>query len=414
MKIYIKTYGCTLNQYDSKLAAEILIKSGHKIVENIEDAEVVVFNTCGVKDSTEKKITYKIKTTKKPKVVMGCLATGDPKLIRKTDPNAVLLGTQSISKIDDAVRDAYNGVINEYFKIENKQKLYYSFNNLIEIIGIGEGCDSNCAYCFTKIARPRLYSLRTGEIIRRIKDAAKRGVREMRLTAQDVGAYGLDHGSNLTNLLKSIAELNIPLKIRIGMTNPHHLHAQMEIIDIIRENPIFYKFYHIPQQSGSDKVLKIMGRQNTVDQFYEVVREIRKDKDANIMTDIIVGHPGEDEDDFEATLELIRKTEPDTTNVSKYSIRPGTRSAKMKQIDRRVVNQRSVSLSKLCNLISKKRNERWLNKNTKITLLEEIKGMAGRNEYYKQVIVDNGSLGESLDVRIIDAGTAYLKGKLLI
>ena len=189
----------------------------------------------------------------------------------------------------------------------------------------------------------------------------------------------------------------------------------MDAIDIMLENDIFYKFFHIPQQSGSDSVLKVMGRENSSDDYLEIVRETRKDRMANIMTDIIVGHPGESEDDFLESMEIIRKSEPDTTNVSKYSARPGTPAAKMQQVDRDTINERSVEMSGLCNRISRERNEAWVGSECEMVVFEaNVRGVVGRNGHYKHIALQNAvdNVGNGLEVSIIGAGIAHLKGKL--
>lgn len=414
IRYWIRTYGCTLNAYDSELMIQKMNDEGYVRVRNIDEADVAIINTCGVKDATEKRIINLIKGIKKPLVVGGCIATGNKELVRKFCKNSVIIHTGCVQNICDAVRDALHGVVSEYADCNNKIRMNYEPKEIVYNIGVSEGCASNCTYCFTKLARPTLKSMRIGEIIKRIKHANEKGVKEVRLTAQDMGAYGMERGINLGDMLAKIAELNVNLKVRVGMMNPKHLINMMEVIDIIKENDMFYKFYHLPQQSGSDFVLKDMNRGNSVDEFKHIIREIRKDKLANVMTDIIVGFPGESEQDFESSVKMIKYAKPDTTNVSKYSARPKTRAAKMKQVDRLEINRRSAKLSKVCDAISKQRNEMWVGKTCDITMFERLRGSAGRNAYYKQVIVeDDLPLGASIkDVKIVGAGIAYIKGKI--
>ncbi len=415
IKYCIKTFGCTLNSYDSNLMDQILNENGYEKVKSIENADVAIINTCGVKDATEKRIINLLQNIKKPLVVAGCIATGNKKLVRKFCPNAVIVYTNSVQHICSAMEDALRGKTTEYINGNGKASLSYEPRGVVYNIGVSEGCASNCAYCFTKLARPGLKSMRIGEIINRILRADERGVKEIRLTAQDMGAYGIERGINTAQLLSKIAKLKIKPKIRVGMMNPRHLINMMEVIDIIRENDMFYNFYHIPQQSGSDKVLKCMNRGNDVDQFLGIIKEIRKDRYANIMTDVIVGHPEEEEDDFKQTVELIKRAMPDTTNISKFSARPGTAAAKMEQIDREIVNARSTEISKLCDSISRKRNEMWIGKTCSVVVLEKLRGSAGRNDYYKQAIIDEDDMqiGSENNVKIEEAGIAYIKGRII-
>jgi len=413
VKFYLETYGCTLNRHDSELMRKLLIAAGHT-ESGADYADVVIINTCGVKDATEKRIIERLKRIKGPLVVCGCIATADERLVRRFAPQAVIVGTRGIGNIVNAVEDATAGRQTAYMKGGDKSGYEYDFVPPIGVIGVSDGCTGNCTYCFTKLARPGLMSMRTGEVLRRIRKADEANVKELRLTSQDMGAYGLDKGTTLADLLKMISGMDgLTLKIRIGMMNPKHLIEHMEIIDLIMENDVFYKFFHVPIQSGSDKVLGLMKRENSVEDYIEIAREIRKDGYANMMTDIIVGFPGEGEDEFRESIELIKKTKPDTTNVSKYSARPGTLAAGMKQIDRREINKRSGEMSELCNKISLERNERWVGKTCNTTIVEKMKTYAGRNDYYKQIVIsgDSAGIGETIRVRLVEAGVAYIKGQ---
>jgi threonylcarbamoyladenosine tRNA methylthiotransferase CDKAL1 len=211
--------------------------------------------------------------------------------------------------------------------------------------------------------------------------------------------------------LKKITELDTKdMEIRIGMMNPKHLIDNMEVIDIINENDVFYNFFHIPIQSGSNEILKEMKRENSVDDYININNEIRKDKFNNVMTDFIIGFPGETEQNHQESIELIKKTQPDTVNVSKYSARKGTIAAKMKQVDRHVINARSIEMSLICNDIAKKRNEMYLGKEVEFTVLEQMKGYVGRNKYYKQVVIENSEIGKREKVKISSCGTSFIKG----
>ncbi|MEM0438108.1 MAG: tRNA (N(6)-L-threonylcarbamoyladenosine(37)-C(2))-methylthiotransferase [Candidatus Micrarchaeia archaeon] len=415
MRFYLRTYGCTLNAHDSELMRAQLLKCGHTEVKSAEDADFVVINTCGVKDATEKRIINVIKSVRKPLVVCGCLASGAPLMVRKFAPHAVLVGTYALGSICSGAADAMAGRATEYLGHTDKWSMCYKFRPPIAVIAAADGCTGACTYCFTRLARPGIKSVPVERIVQQVKDACRAGVKEVRLTSQDMGAYGIDKGTSLSKLLAAIAELDLPLKIRVGMMNPKHLLLQMEAIDIMRSSPIFYKFYHIPAQSGSDAILKAMGRGNTVDEYLGIVREIRRDADASIMNDIIVGFPGESDDDFEASVELCKKVQPDTTNISKYSRRPGTPAASLKQVPRAAINARSAGLSALCDSLSLARNRRWVGRTCTATFLEKVKTVAGRNEYYKQVVVDEPGIGigTTARVRITSAGVAYIKGELV-
>jgi len=411
MRFYIETYGCVLNQHDSELLKELLVSAGYIPTSNEIDADVIIVNTCGVKDATEKRILNRLKSINKPLIVCGCLPSGNPSYFRKFLPRAVFLGTYSLQSVIDAVNYAleFKGI--DLMKKQNKNELEYTYSKPIEVLAVGDGCTSACTYCFTRLARKGLTSMPITKVIKRIEDAVNSNVKELRVTSQDMGAYGIDLNTNLTQLLKKISEIETKdMKIRIGMMNPKHLMNNMEVIDIINENDVFYNFFHIPIQSGSDSILKEMKRENKVDDYIEINNEIRKDKFNNVMTDFIVGFPGETEQDHQDSIELIKKTQPDTVNVSKYSARKGTIAAKMKQVDRHVINARSTEMSLLCNEIAKKRNEMYLGKEVEFIVLEKMKGYVGRNKYYKQVVIDNSEIGKREKVKISSCGTSFIKG----
>lgn len=411
MRFYIETYGCVLNQHDSELLKQLLLNAGYDLVYRENEADFVVVNTCGVKDATEKRITNRLKSITKPLIVCGCLPSGNSEYLRKFLPNAVFLGTYSLQSVIDAVNYALKNERADIMIKQDKNILEYSYSKPIEILAIGDGCTSYCTYCFTRLARKGLISMPLNKVLKRVNEAVKSNVKELRITSQDVGAYGIDIDTNISQLLKKISELNTKdMRIRVGMMNPKHLMENMEVIDIINENDVFYNFFHIPIQSGSDNILKKMNRENTIQNYMDINNEIRKDVFNNIMTDFIVGFPTETEENHQESIEIIKKTQPDTVNVSKYSARKGTLAAKMKQVDRHVINARSVEMSFLCNDIAKKRNEMYLGKEVEFTVLEKMKGYVGRNKYYKQVVIDNSEIGKREKVKISSCGTSFIKG----
>lgn len=411
MRFYIETYGCVLNQHDSELLKQLLINAGYDLVRKEEDADFIVINTCGVKDATEKRITNRLMSITKPLIVCGCLPSGNSAYLRKFLPNAVFLGTYSLQSIINAVNYALEFKRADIMKREDKNILEYTYFKPIEILAIGDGCTSYCTYCFTRLARRGLISMPVRKVVKRVEDAVNAGVKELRVTSQDVGAYGIDIDSNLTTLLKEIIKINTKdMRIRVGMMNPKHLMDNMEVIDIINENDVFYNFFHIPIQSGSDDILKKMNRENTVQDYLDINKEIRKDIYNNIMTDFIVGFPTETEQQHQESIELIKKTQPDTVNISKYSARAETVAAKMKQVDRHVINARSIEMSLLCNDIAKKRNAMYLDKEVEFTTLEKMRGFVGRNKYYKQVVIENSEIGKKEKVKVSSYGTSFIKG----
>ncbi len=389
MKIYFKTYGCVLNRYETDIMKAIVKRQGMEIADSEKDADVVVINTCTVKDATEKKtIEYikRLKASGKPIVIAGCMTVND----YITSFNSPVISTRSIRYITDAIDDAIKGRAVFYDVDEEKSNLPIDMQVPIGRIAIQEGCTNKCTYCQTKLARPKLMSLGTKRIVELIEEAKSKGAIEVDLTGTDVGAYGLDIGTNLSNLLISISRaIKWPPYIRIGMANPHHVMRELKTLTYILRNP-FYTFMHIPVQSGSDDVLKHMRRGYTARTFRYIVDTLKSSYDnITIATDVIVGYPTESEEDFEKTIELIETTKPNIVNISKFSPRPGTEAAKLKQIERHIINKRSKELSEIVRRIAAKENEKLIGKEFPVIITENGKNgtSKGRTEFYRQVII---------------------------
>ena len=278
---------------------------------------------------------------------------------------------------------------------------------------------SNCSFCATKLARGNLFSFRPHSIREHIKKAIASGAKEIWLTSQDISAYGRDIGTNLTELLESIVKIEGEFLIRVGMMNPLHF-KKFELNSLIEvfKNPKIFKFLHLCVQSGSNKVLKIMRRGYSVEDFVYYVEKFREEIiDLTLATDIIVGHPGEEEEDFEDTIDLIKEVKPDIVNLSKFSPRPGTLAYKMRQIDKKIINERSKKLHELIQKISLEKNKKWLGWKGKVLIDEKFdKGFQGRNLSYKPIIIKECNLsylGKFVDVEIVDAKNNYLIGKII-
>ena len=290
----------------------------------------------------------------------------------------------------------------------------------IWIIQLSEGCLGKCTYCITRFARGKLKSYKPKSIIKSVRTAISKGFKEIWLTSQDNSSYGLDIGTNLAELLKEILKIDGDYKIRIGMMNPMFLKNSSNLIDIFKDERIF-KFVHIPVQSGSNKILKLMKRGYTVEEFEHIVKSFRKNPNMTIWTDIIVGFPTETEEEFQMSVELLKRIKPDYVNVSRYSNRPGTEAKKMKQVPTEIKKERSRIMSKLVNQIAFEKNKKWINWNGKILIdeyNEKKKNFIGRNFAYKPVILDNNSnhkisLGSKINVKIVDSASTYLKGILI-
>ena len=407
-KVYVKSYGCTLNYVDGDAMVSML-KQKHSLVDSIDEADVVVLNTCAVKDSTEKKELYLIQRINKPLVVAGCL-TYNKELIWKVNPNATLLSAQSRDRIVEAVEEALKGNAT-FISSPAKKQLFYGEHGAIARIAIQEGCTMRCTYCATKLARPKLMSYRPKEIIEAIN--ATKAV-EIQLTGMDTGAYGLDIGTDLVKLLKSIA--NSPrrdeIKVRVGMINPFHIKRLKGYFDVFSANYL-YKFFHIPVQSGSNRILRLMRRGYTREEFLSMAKEAKKR--GLLATDIIVGFPGESEEDFEQTLKLIEESKPSVVNISKFSPRPLTEAYNMKWLEPNIVKERTKLLYEMLKEMHLKENEQFIGKALKVLTTERAKGgVKGRTDEYRQVFIRNyDRLSSRVEVEIKEATHTTLIGEVI-
>jgi len=406
LKVYVEFYGCAANKADTETMITLILKAGHNLVSSVEKADVVLINTCAVKGPTERRMINRIKKlSKKPLVVAGCLPLINPKLVEGYS----VITPWSIGEVVEALEKTFAG---EKVKILKGSKPFlishFRFNPVVEIIPIAEGCLGNCSYCAVRFARGRLRSYPEELIIRRAKRAMEEGVKEIWLTSQDCGAYGLDINSDIIDLLRKLIKLKGNFKIRLGMANPNFiLKVKNELLKIFKARKMF-RFLHIPVQSGSNKVLAEMNRRYRVEDVIKIVKAFKKLR-TTIATDIIVGYPTETEDDFQKTIDLLKKIKPDVTNVSKFEARPGTPAAKLKPLPSQVIKERSRRISELVREISYERNKEWLGWKGKVLVDEAGKG---RNYAYKQVVV-NAPLGSEVKVRIVGITHTSLIGKII-
>ncbi len=422
MKVYIETYGCALNKGDSYIMRSVLVKRGHSIVDNISEANVIIVNTCTVRYDTEQKMInritslreYCLKTGKKL-IVAGCMAKAQPYLVTKIAPEASLVSPQNASRIWIAVESPQRTILLDGERDRNCVGLW--LENSIAVIPIQEGCLGNCSFCIVKNARRKVVSYPIHVIINTAKNLIEKGALEIELTGQDTSVYGIDlYGKQmLPELVRRITEIKGDFMIRIGMTNPDTLRSIIDdIVDVLR-HPKVYKFVHIPVQSGSNNVLKVMRRKYTVEEFIEIVNFLRrKIPGITIATDIIVGHPGETEDDFLQTIELLKKIEPERVHLAQYSVRPNTLAAKLPQIDTKTKKRRSLQVLKLIEEIGLKKNSEYIGSTARVLLVENtLPHPTARLYNYTPVIITNITKfkkGEWIKARITNATFFDLRG----
>ncbi|HZE77295.1 MAG TPA: tRNA (N(6)-L-threonylcarbamoyladenosine(37)-C(2))-methylthiotransferase [Nitrososphaeraceae archaeon] len=438
-KIWIEAYGCSANIADSEMIAGMLKSNGYDIASHERESAMNLIVTCSVKDATEHKMLHRISTlseTRKPIIVAGCLPKADRDIVDSINPMASLLGPHSITSTIETVNSAFLGKKTVMLEdsIHDKVNIPRMRQNpTVSIVEIASGCMSQCTFCQTKIAKGYLRSYRIGDICRQIENDVIDGCKEIWLTSTDNGCYGKDSGSNLVELLRAIITIKGSYKIRVGMMNPMYIPSMIDdLLKVFSENDKIFKFLHIPIQSGSERILRRMKRGHTVKTFCEVVKIFRETiPEITIATDIIVGFPSETESDFQDTVSVIQKTEPDIVNSSKYSARPRTESAKFSKINSDVVKRRTGHIHNIIKQIALKRNSMWQKWIGDIIIDEYIHSkkdtlIQGRNYAYKPIILSANSgssnhevlnefrckIGDVVNVSVESFSYYALQGKL--
>jgi len=406
-RIYLETYGCSLNFADTATMAGILKKEGYEITKNIEESNLIILNTCALKNTLEEEFKKRLKELpQKPLIIAGCIPQSRYGKLKELK-DISLIGTHQISRIGEIVEETLNGNIVILLAEDQKDQLnlpHIRENNLIEIIPISAGCKGNCTFCINKLTRGKLHSYNPELIIKRVKYAIQQGVKEIWITSQDIGDYGLDINTTLPELLTQLIEIKGDYQIKLDNINPNHMWRYLdELISIFKSNKIF-KYLHIPLQSGNDEVLKNMNRKYSAKDWINIVKKFREEiPEITIATDIICGFPGETEVQFRDTVYLIEKHEPDILNISRFWKRQGTLASKMKQLNEFEIKKRTSWLTRSFEWISFQRNKKWINWEGNILINKKIQDneWEGRNNSYKQITIKgNYKINQKIKVKI--------------
>jgi len=417
MKVYIKTFGCFSNKAESETIARLLEAAGFKLARSLEEANAVVVNTCTVRGETELRVLKFLATLSGKRVVVtGCMAAVQPALISKHAPNFSIVSPHNLPSIPLALRGESRSVILRPHEALPEPAPFRS--GVKYTIAISRGCLGSCSYCIVRLARGHLRSLPPERIMSFSSNAVKGGAWEVHLTAQDTGVYGRDISTDLPALLNGVANIEGDFRVRIGMFNPSSVCNLLERLIKSYQSEKIYKFVHIPVQSGSDKVLGEMKRGYTAESFKKIVDAFRLAfPNTVLVTDVIVGYPGENDQDFEETCSLIRATRPDKTHIARFSPRPHTPASSLKQVAEPVKKRRSEVLTRLTREIQMANNSRWIGRVVDATVVDIYRrgGMIARTDEYKTIAIskcERSMLGKRFSIRVDSCTPFYLKGTI--
>lgn len=382
MKYFIKTFGCQMNVHESEKLAGSLVSLGYEQCDDMKNADVIVFNTCCIRDGVEQKIYGNIGSLKKLKknnknliiAICGCMSQADGRvdIIKKKFPYVdIIFGTHNIHMFRDYLKSKLDNNKKTYDVWEKEDGIFEDvdikrdnvFSNAW--VNINYGCNNFCTYCIVPYVRGRERSRKMEDIIAEVEKLISEGYKYITLLGQNVNSYGNDIDDdtvNFSNLLKKVANLDGDYRIKFMTSHPKDLSE--EVIKTIAENDKLSKVIHLPIQSGSNEILKAMNRKYTREHYLGLINLIRKHiPDAYISTDIIVGFPGESEENFMDTYNLVNEVKYDGVFAFMFSRRSGTIADTLpNQIDEQVKKERIHKLLNLSKAITKEKNKESINK----------------------------------------------------
>ena len=428
-RIHVKTFGCPHNQSDGEYLAGQLQDYGYTLVDSLEESDAIVINSCTVKHPSETRALNLVASARqagKGVVLAGCVPSSNRNLVLD---GVSMLDVTQLDRIVEVVEETVKG---NTVKLMDKRSDLPSLSlpkvrkhKLSEIITINAGCLGSCTYCKTKMSRGKVVSYPVETIITRALEAASEGVCQIELASEDMGAYGLDIGTNIADLLRQLSDALPPgVMLRTGMTNPPFIMQHIDEIIEVLKRPNVHAFMHIPVQSGSDQVLRAMRREYTVSDFSYLVDRLKEVPDIFLLTDIICGFPTESEEDWQETMDLCRKYKFQGIHISQFYARPGTPAARLKPLKSHVGKERYRELADF--VTSYDRNEGLLGREERVwfadTEQERSKGVhaqqgqtVGRTKSFAKVLVprDDSLLGKSALVRIISTCRLHVEGEVI-
>ena len=427
-KLYVKTFGCQMNVYDSNRMVQALMVHGYTTTENPEKADLILLNTCHIREKASEKLFSEIGRLAKQKkkealiIVAGCVVQAEGKEILRRSPLIdIAIGPQNYHLLPELItrRLREKGrLIMADFPAESKFDFLplpaTSTSNAF--LAIQEGCDNFCSYCVVPYTRGCEYSRPSTDILKEAKALVKAGAKEIMLLGQNVNCWHGDKGRDLGDLIRDVAKIKGLERIRYTTSYPSKITSNL--INAHADTPKLMPYIHLPIQSGSDKILKAMNRQYTVAEYERIVAAFRSVRpDIAISSDFIVGFPGETEEDFEQTLALVKRVRYASSFSFKFSPRPGTPASLMKnQIPEEIKTQRLMKLQKLLQSQQRAFNEATVGKELDVLLVERGKEkgqLVGYTPYMQGTVVRAPlkMLGQIVSVKIIEASATALRGK---
>lgn len=434
-KFYLKTMGCQMNEHDSEVIIGILVNLGYTQTEELTEADLILYNTCSVRDNPERKVyghigAFKALKEQNPNLIIGicgCMpqqAAERANILDKLPHVDLIFGTHNIHRLPELLERAQTGerVVEVW---EDSQEIIEDLpvirqNSLKAFVNVIYGCNNFCSYCIVPYTRGREKSRHPQDIVDEITRLAEAGYKEVTLLGQNVNTYGVDLGigTEFADLLAMINEISGIERIRFTTSHPKDM--KDSLIEAMASLPKVCEHLHLPVQAGSDRILKIMNRRYTSAYYLDLVAKIKEAiPNISLTTDLIVGFPGETEEDYEDTLALVEKVQFSSAFTFIYSPRTGTPAAKMKnQVPEEVKKDRIYRLIELQNDISLRYMQAQIGKTEEI-LVDEVmaktKELSGRTRTNKQVLFEGSPdlVGKLVNVKITEAKTWSLRGVLL-
>ena len=436
-KATVITYGCQMNVNESAKMKQILQKMGYEIVDDIDDSDLVFLNTCTVREGAAVKVYGKLGDLKRLKEkkngkmiigVTGCLAQEvRDEFIKKTPYVDLVLGNQNIGRIPDIIERLEKGEDVHVVMVEDEDELPQRVDadfgdDIVASISITYGCNNYCTFCIVPYVRGMERSVPLHEIVQDVKKYTEKGYKEILFLGQNVNSYGSDLADETDNFAKLLREsAKIEGDFWIKYVSPHPKDFTDEVIEAIADNSKIARMLHLPLQSGSTKILNAMNRGYTKEEFITLAKKIKeKIPDIGLTTDIIVGFPGETEEDFQDTMDVVNEVGFENAFMFMYSKRSGTPAATMdEQVDEQVKSERLQQLMRLQNYKAKEESQKYLGKTVKVLVegpsRKNPEMLTGRTSTHKIVLFksDRTDLkGKFVHTRIYEAKTWTLYGEL--